>query len=121
MVEEASISTKLIPAKIWMIFKLKDDDSLYAMIHSCHEESHRLSVITYVWRKEYVEQQTSKQSKFKPYVNIQNIKNMHPIYQIITFESVYGHTLLLPLERNGDQILQIVHPDKWANAFYEFD
>ena len=104
-----------------MIFKLKDDDSLYAMIHSCHEQSHKLSVLTYVWRKEYENPNSLKIAKFKPYQNIQNTQNMQPIYQIVSFDSIHGHTLLFPLERNGDQILQVVHPNKWANAFYEFN
>ena len=48
MVDEASSETTLIPAELRMIFKLEDDDTMYAMIHSCYDQSHKLSVLVYV-------------------------------------------------------------------------
>ena len=112
MVNEISASTKIIPAELRLMFQIEGDDNIYGLIHSCKDESRKHSVLSYVWKKEYVlKKSTSKSTNG----NLQK----RPVYQIIELKSIHSHCLLLPMDKDNSQTLQIVDSDKWGQAFYK--
>ena len=121
MMEDASSSSTLIPAEVRIMFQIEGDDTYYALIHSCHEQHHKLLVLTYVWTKQYVGEKIKKLSKLKPYKEFKFGKDKKPLYQIIEIDSIHSHCLLLPLDDTGVQVLQVINTNKWADAFYKID
>ena len=111
MIEEVTASTKLIPAELRMMFQIEDNDNMYGLIHSCEDESRKQSVLSYVWKKEYVKKSTSKATN--------GSLQRRPIYQIIELKSIHSHCLLLPMDKENNESLQIIDSNKWAQAFYK--
>jgi hypothetical protein len=116
--DESETFTKLIPAQLRMIFQVEDDDEFYAVIHSCHAKCHKLSVLSYVWLKEYVGDRNSEIAKFRPYAQQETYEEKEPLFRIISCESIHSHCLLMPMRKYSNELIQIAHPTKWANAFY---
>lgn len=117
--DDDSSNTCLIPGEIRYIFQIEGDDNYYAIIHLCTGESTQLSVLTYIWEKEYTNHCSSKAKKLKAYVNMDIKQDNTPIYQVINVTSIHKHCLLIPLGQTSCQVIQISDSNNWANAFYD--
>ena len=102
MIDDVSLMSTLIPAEIRMMFQMEGDGTFYALIHSCHEQSHKLLVLSYVWTKEHIGKTATKRSKHRPYECIDYGLDKKPVYQVIEMSSVHSHCLLLPLDATGN-------------------
>jgi hypothetical protein len=121
MDDESQSFTKLIPAELRMIFQVEEDEEFYALVHSCHEKHHKLSVLSYVWLKECVGDINSEIAKYRPYAQHETYEEKEPIFRIVSCDSIHSHCLLMPMKKYSNEFIQIVHPTKWANAFYSID
>ena len=41
------------------------------------------------------------------------------LYSVVQCDSIHSHCLLLPFKQQNCFTLQIIHPNKWADEFFE--
>ena len=92
----------LIPSEL-NFFKLKEEPTLYCIVHSCKYTKNWNSVLSVKWKKEFL---------CRP-----NMMANKPIYHVITCDSIESHCLLLPYGSSSEFVLQILLPYVWADEF----
>ena len=86
----------LIPAKI-ICFVQDCNDNMNALIHSCHEHSAKMSVLTYRWQLEYEGDIVMKQNIHPSECNIDATK-LTPIFHAVSVDTLQKHCLMLPYD-----------------------
>lgn len=113
--------TIYVPCTILSMFQIKDKEQLYCVVHSCHYQSDKLSVLSSIWMKEY---QDLPVARFKEYKTMQPafpLVGKKPIYCIIEAESVVKHCLLIPYHAESCYSLLIKDVVKWAEEFHQIN
>jgi hypothetical protein len=120
VITENSIPTNdvlLIPAKI-LCFVEDHNKNMHAIIHSCLENSSKMSVLTYRWQLEYLQDQPVSAS-FKPHECDIDTTKLTPVYRSVSVDTLQKHCLMMPyLGRCKSRFLMhIVDQDKWWESF----
>ena len=93
----------LVPSELRQFFKFENSSTLYCIVHSCEYEFKQHSVLSVLWKKEYIENR--------------NATTKEPLYCVIKCNSIDSHCLMLPYQQGSEYVLQVMHPTKWANEF----
>lgn len=107
----------LIPAKI-ICFVQDINENYFTVIHSCHENSANMSVITYRWQLEY-EGESAVWHNLHPHDCLMDAIDLTPIYHVVSVETLQKHCLMIPYKSGGRSqfLMQVVDQHKWANSF----
>ena len=86
--ENASISNQVvfIPAKI-LWFVEDQNGKMFAIIHSCLDNSAKMSVLTYRWQLEFL-QDMPVSANFKPYECCIDASTLSPVYHSVSVETI---------------------------------
>src|SRR5688572_3071973 len=108
---ESSLLTNnviLIPAKI-QCFVEDQHGKMFAIIHSCLENSSKMSVLTYRWQLEYLKDKPVTAS-FKPHDCRIDATQLTPVYRSVSVDTLQKHCLMIPYKMGGKSqfIMQIV-------------
>lgn len=110
-------SSYLVPAQLKMIFQIKDNNNYYCVIHSCYDHFDPMSVLSYIWMLEYEDVPVELFSTYKTYQKEDMNAGLKPIYRVVKHKSIHSHCLLIPFDETSTFVLQIKHPNEWANEF----
>ena len=105
----------LIPAKIICIVRDHDKD-MFAIIHSCHQHQHKMSVLTYRWEMEYdgVQEKTQKNTQYN---ENDNDTDMKPIFHKVGIDTIQKHCLIIPYHQTSIFVMEVIDQEHWALAF----
>lgn len=105
----------LIPAKI-MCFVEDQHNDRYAIIHSCLQHHKRMSVLTYRWQLEYMQdyKHTAMNAQYLPQ---DNTIGMTPVYHKVSVDTLHKHCLMLPYDQISNFLMEITDEEYWAAAF----
>ena len=117
---ESSLLTNdviLIPAKIHC-FVEDQHGQLFAIIHSCLENSSKMSVLTYRWQLEFVKDKPVTAS-FKPHDCRIDTTELTPVYWSVSVDTLQKHCLMIPYKSDAKSrfMMQVVAQDKWWESF----
>ena len=107
----------LIPAKN-LCFIEDHNGKMFAIIHSCLDNSSEMSVLTYRWQLEY-EKDKPVTASYKPYECGIDASNITPVYRLVSVDTLQKHCLMIPYDtkRTSRFLMQVVDQDKWWESF----
>ena len=111
-------NTCLVPTELKMFFQVEGDENIYCIIHSCHFQSAKQSVLSTIWMKEYTDISMNVFNTYKDMTSTTLINGTQPIYRIVDVKSIHAHCLLVPYHQSSCFTLLISNPDTWANEFH---
>ena len=114
-------SSTLCPAEL-VTFVWINENKIYAVIHSCHEQNSRNSVITYCWCREYVNETHGEVQVQNELINIRdtshdNTEGLKRLLRVVDANTIEKHTLCVPFHDKSKFVIQIADQTKWANCF----
>ena len=106
-----------IPAKI-LCFVEDHNKNMHAIIHSCLDNCSKMSVLTYRWQLEYLNDQPVSAS-FRPHNCDIDATMLTPVYCSVSVDTLQKHCLMMPYNGLGTShfLMQIVDQDKWWESF----
>ena len=87
---------QLIPAKI-LCFVEDQNGKKFAIIHSCLDNSSKMSVLTYRWQLEFLKDKPVSAS-FKPQECVIDASMLTPVYCSVSVDTLQNHCLMIPYE-----------------------
>ena len=111
------INVVLIPAKI-LCFVQDQNGKMFAIIHSCLEHSVKMSVLTYRWQLEFVNDSACS-NKNHPHKCTIDASLLKPIYWAVNVDTLQQQCLMIPYCNNSKSrfLMQVVDQDKWWQSF----
>ena len=89
----------LIPAKI-LCFVKDHKGKMFAIIHSCLENTAKMSVLTYRWQLEYLKDKPVSVS-FKPHDCNIDASKLTPVFRCVSVDTLQKHCLMIPYLGKG--------------------
>jgi hypothetical protein len=109
----------LIPARI-LGFVKDSDDQLFAIIHSCHENPKKESVLTRRWRLEFEDDKNPLGDHICPTdVSLDDTSTKSPLIRKVLVDCMERHCLMLPYHAKSHFLLELIPQDKWPDEFSE--
>ena len=126
----------LVPAKI-MCFVQCENNPLQAVVHSCHSQSRKVSVLTNHWRLEFQNDEIHK-------TDVQDLENNSvndsdigeeieppqyhlsddaseklPLLRFVSVDVIERHCLMLPYHEKSHYLMQVIDFQKWPSRFLD--
>jgi hypothetical protein len=111
-------NTTHVPCQLVSMFQIQDIQTLYCVIHSCHFQSNKISVLSSMWMKEYYDVPVSRFNEYKTLQVTSPMENHKPVYCIVEADSIVKHCLLIPYHVSSCFFLLIKDPSEWSKEFY---
>jgi hypothetical protein len=107
----------LIPAKIHCLIE-DHNGKMFALIHSCLDNSRKMSVLTYRWQLEFLKDKPVSAS-YKPHDCGIDASTLTPVYRLVSVDTLQKHCLMIPYDTNKKSrfLMQVVDQDKWWESF----
>lgn len=127
---------KLVPAQILGFIENENMD-LEAIVHSCHEGSRKLSVLTNRWRLEYIDDHKKNMEKenfenndsddmfeeddleLPQYKISDDNTSSKPLLRFVSVDIIEKHCLLLPIHSKSKYLMHVIDFDKWPCRFLD--
>ena len=115
--KDKTSNVSLIPAKL-ICFVCDQNGGMYAIIQSCLENCAKMSVLTYRWQLEYLNDEPVG-SRFKHHSCSADASALTPVYQAVSVDTIQKHCLMIPYcgKNISCFLMQVVDQNNWWELF----
>ena len=100
------------------IFYFGNEEQNYAVIHSCHENFKKHSVLSNLWVKEYQNDTPASLRSMDAYGDENDCSIKVPLLRVIMCEAIHSHCLLMPVNDSSQHVIHINCTSTWADEVF---